>query len=143
MREGFPSARDQRCWESQSRQSPRQLSGLIFAVASVYDRLEFLEGNLLVVEALFRCRPHHSISDRHQVGQNGIAGLQFSYKNLWLKGVCSHTKVDVPSTNIESKGIHRSPIWQSLFRKGGLRRPQSSNMKVATLAFAGHSTSLS
>src|SRR6516165_5303146 len=113
MSEGFPSARDQRCWAFQLRQLPRQLSGLTFAVASVYDRLEFLEGNLLVVEALFRCRPHHSISDRHQVDQNEIAGLQFSYQNLWLKGVCGHTKVAVPSTNIESTGIRGSKIRQA------------------------------
>src|SRR6516225_4239741 len=52
MREDFPSACDQRCREPQLRQSPRQLLGLTFAVASVYDHLELLEANLLIVEAL-------------------------------------------------------------------------------------------
>jgi hypothetical protein len=95
------------------RQLPRQLSGLTFAVASAYDRLEFLEENLLLVEAQFCCRSHHSISDRHQVDQNETAGFQFSYENLWLKGVCSHAKVAVSSPNIESMGICRSTISQA------------------------------
>ena len=78
MSEGFPSARDQRCWESQCRQLPRQLSGLAFAAALVYGRLEFQEENLLVVEALFGRRSDHSMSDRHQVDRNQTAQFQFS-----------------------------------------------------------------